>query len=99
HGALHRENPATAGCEGGLRPLPLSAGRGQAGWPSRRGGYRGDGMSGEIVLEAREVSRHYQLGTGPLRAPVTLRAVEGVSFTLSAGRTLAVVGESGCGKS
>ncbi|MFD4668649.1 ATP-binding cassette domain-containing protein [Lentzea sp. NPDC058450] len=29
----------------------------------------------------------------------TLRAVDGVSFTLDRGRTLAVVGESGCGKS
>jgi dipeptide transport system ATP-binding protein len=56
-------------------------------------------MSGDIVVDARGLSRHYQIGTGPFRAPVTLRAVEGVSFTLSAGRTLAVVGESGCGKS
>ena len=29
----------------------------------------------------------------------TLRAVDGVSFTINAGETLALVGESGCGKS
>ena len=34
---------------------------------------------------------------GPLRQP--LRAVDGVSFSVDAGETLALVGESGCGKS
>jgi dipeptide transport system ATP-binding protein len=34
-----------------------------------------------------------------LRAHATVRALDGVSFTLAQGRTLAVVGESGCGKS
>src|SRR5436309_8402873 len=33
------------------------------------------------------------------RPPRTLRALDGVSFTLVQGETLAVVGESGCGKS
>ncbi len=33
------------------------------------------------------------------RGQATLRAVDGVSFTLETGKTLGVVGESGCGKS
>ncbi len=45
------------------------------------------------VLEAADVVRHYKVGGK------TLRAVDGVSFQLSAAGTLAVVGESGCGKS
>jgi peptide/nickel transport system ATP-binding protein len=36
-------------------------------------------------------------GTGAAGKPV--RPVDGVSFTLPAGQTLALVGESGCGKS
>ncbi len=31
--------------------------------------------------------------------PKTVKAVDGVSFTLERGKTLAIVGESGCGKS
>ncbi len=52
-----------------------------------------------LVLEAKDVQRHYQIARGFMKAPLTLRAVAGASFTLAAGRTLAVVGESGCGKS
>ena len=51
------------------------------------------------VLEARELSRHYQVRRGMFGGHATLKAVEGASFTLQSGRTLAVVGESGCGKS
>ncbi len=51
------------------------------------------------VVEAVDLKRVYEIRRGPMRAPAHLHAVGGVSFTISAGRTLAVVGESGCGKS
>ena len=51
------------------------------------------------LLVACDLARIYQVGRGPWRAPRPLRAVGGVSFEIAAGRTLAVVGETGCGKS
>ncbi len=53
----------------------------------------------EPILEARDLARHYEIKRGFLGQPATLRALDGVSFSLRAGQTLAVVGESGCGKS
>ncbi len=51
------------------------------------------------VVEARQLSRFYEVKSSPFKAPQTLRALSAMSFTLEAGKTLAVVGESGCGKS
>ncbi|TDH64147.1 ABC transporter ATP-binding protein [Dankookia rubra] len=45
------------------------------------------------VLEVLGLSVEFATDRGPLRA------VDGVSFSVAAGQTLAVVGESGCGKS
>ena len=56
-------------------------------------------MSDDIVLEAQDLARHYEIRRGPFAAPAVIRALDGVSFSLSRQRTLAVVGESGCGKS
>ncbi len=47
----------------------------------------------EPLLQVRDLRTHFVTHEG------TVRAVDGVSFSLEAGRTLAVVGESGCGKS
>ena len=51
------------------------------------------------ILEAQNLTRHYKVATGIFSEPATLKAVDGASFTLEKGKTLAVVGESGCGKS
>ena len=51
------------------------------------------------AVEARDLKRVYEIRHGAFREPAKLQAVGGVSFTIGAGRTLAVVGESGCGKS
>ena len=51
------------------------------------------------LLEAQELSRHYSVSRGLFKPNATVKALNGVSFTLAAGETLAVVGESGCGKS
>ena len=52
------------------------------------------------LLEVRHLTTRFPVKGGILRRTVAnVHAVEDVSFTLHAGETLALVGESGCGKS
>ncbi|MED4779729.1 oligopeptide/dipeptide ABC transporter ATP-binding protein [Brevibacillus choshinensis] len=48
----------------------------------------------EHLVEVNGLKKHFTLGTGS-----TLKAVDGVSFSIRKGETLGLVGESGCGKS
>jgi dipeptide transport system ATP-binding protein len=56
-------------------------------------------VSAAPLLQADGLTREYRVRRGPFKPPGVVKALAGVSFSLSAGRTLAVVGESGCGKS
>ena len=52
------------------------------------------------LLEAKNLVKHFVAARTPFGRPTAfVRAVDGVSFTVDAGETLALVGESGCGKS
>ncbi len=55
--------------------------------------------AGTPLLEVRDLTKHYSARRRWLRpTPPVVQAVDGVSFTLARGETLALVGESGCGK-
>ena len=55
-------------------------------------------MSGAL-LEAEALTKHFPVRRGLLgRTAGVVRAVDSVSFTIDTGRTLGLVGESGCGK-
>ncbi|WP_294149949.1 ABC transporter ATP-binding protein [uncultured Clostridium sp.] len=51
-------------------------------------------MSDQNILEVRDLTKHFKAG-----GKQVVHAVDGVNLTLKKGRTLGLVGESGCGKS
>jgi peptide/nickel transport system ATP-binding protein len=56
--------------------------------------------AGKSLLEVEGMEKHYPITKGVLKKQVgTVRAVDGINFTVRRGETVGIVGESGCGKS
>ena len=54
---------------------------------------------GENLLEVKNLKKYFVVDKDLLGRPTAyLKAVDNVSFTLKKGKTLGIVGESGCGK-
>lgn len=55
--------------------------------------------NGDALLDARDLKTHFPVHRGVFsRVHAWVKAVDGVSFTVRRGKTLGLVGESGCGK-
>ena len=92
--AEHALHVAPPDAEAALhRPTPArdAAGRdsyrGRRQWPLPK-----QAVPGAPLLEVKDLKTHFTLESG------TVRAVDGVSFTLDDGEALGIAGESGCGK-
>jgi len=59
----------------------------------------GSGAAAPVLMRVEGLEVHFPIRRGVLRRTVGhVRAVDGIDFVLREGRTLALVGESGCGK-
>jgi oligopeptide/dipeptide ABC transporter ATP-binding protein len=83
------QDAAAAPTPTGTLPYATPAGAPGGGSPS----------GGTPLVEVRDLKTHFPIRKGVLARTVGhVKAVDGVSFDIAAGKTLGLVGESGCGK-
>jgi oligopeptide/dipeptide ABC transporter ATP-binding protein len=62
-------------------------------------GRRADGSRDDVLVQVRDLHTYFPIKKGLLSRTVGyVKAVDGVSFDVAPGKTLGLVGESGCGK-
>jgi peptide/nickel transport system ATP-binding protein len=80
-------------------PETSKADHGDAGGDASDGVSAKSGANDKALLVLSDLRVHFPIHRGILRRVVGyVRAVDGISLSIPAGRTLALVGESGCGK-
>ena len=88
--ACHRAEEMSGGLRDGLYPLYKAEAAEAAGR-----------VEGNIALDVDGLTKHFKvkIGRNPIsRTSAVVKAVDDVSFSIESGRTLGLVGESGCGK-
>ncbi len=95
------DGPAVLDGPGGLtaRDRPGPEGAADTASPAGQGG-TSPGAAGAPLLELRDLVKEFPVTSGAIlqRKVGIVHAVSGVSFTVTAGGTFGLVGESGCGK-
>src|SRR5579875_1009034 len=94
-----RARPLARGRARPRQPLPALGGNTVAACRAARSRpMRQATVASDTVLECRGVGRTFAIGAGMFAGGKALRAVDGVDLALKRGEMLAIVGESGCGK-